>query len=166
MNYRDQTKVRRTVNALDSSVTFSDLIEAAIGTIHELKLFYEVGVQIRDRDSYKYPSCRVRPIQAERLERHLSGMRFINEYTINPVIMVKHPNDSIMMQQVLFLATKIRLAFCKDSSGKGPFIYSSIPGHHDTKIVPVDVEPLEQTADDGVVFNSGLNIVFTVQEAQ
>lgn len=164
MKYEDQTKSRRNITAFDEDVIFAQLIDAATGTIHALKVFYEVGTQIRVRESYKYPSCQIRPLRAESIERHLSGMREWNDYIVNPVFLVKHPNDSIVTQRVLYLAKKVKRAFDKSESGSGPFVYASITGHFDTKIVPIEIEPLQLMNDNGLAFNSGINIVFSVWE--
>lgn len=165
MSYKDQTKIRRRVMQLGSSCIFSALVKETIDAIHALKLFYEVGTQIRVGETTQFPACHIRPVRAEVVERHLSGMRENVAYYINPVFIVKHPNDSIITQQVLYLASQVRAIFAKDSNTNGPFIFSSVAGHFDTIIDPVDIEPLQLIGDNTLAFNSGINIVFSVWKA-
>jgi len=164
MSYTDQTKTRRRIDAFTEDVMFSKLLKETIDVIHALKIFYEVGTQIRAKESAKYPTCQIRPHHCERVEQHLSGARFHNDYYFNPVFIVKTPSDSIATQQVLFLAEKVRAAFASSSSG--PYVFSAISEHFNTNIEPIEIEPLQLIDANTMVFNSGINIVFSVWEAQ
>ena len=164
MSYSDLTKSRRRVNQLETSATFSQLMLETIDVIHALKLFYEVGARIRVEGVSKFPACQIRPLRCEEIEKHLSGMRVHNDYHVNPIFIIKHPNDTIAMQQVLFLAQAVKGEFAKASVGSGPFIFSTVAGHFNTNIVPIEIEPLQLISNDTIVFNSGINIVFSVWE--
>jgi len=162
MSYEDYTRVRRSVTKLSTDSKFYLLVKETIDVIHGLKVFYEVGTRIRPQPATKFPNCQVRPVRCEEVEKQLSGMRVQNDYTINPIFIVKHPNDSIATQQVLYLAQLVRAALGSAENGSGPFVFSAVTGHFNTSLNPTDIEPLQLIDNDAIVFNSGINIVYSV----
>jgi hypothetical protein len=164
MSYVDYTKIRRSVTKMTTDSVFSLLIKETVLAIHGLKLFYEVGTRIRAQSSVKFPSCEIRPVHCEEREKHLSGMRVQNDYTINPAFIVKHPSDNIAIQQVLYLGEAVRGLFGSADNGSGPFVFSSIPQHFNTNINPIEIEPLQLIDNEAIVFNSGINIVYSLWE--
>lgn len=161
MVFRDFTKTRSSIGKYDTDPIFVQLLKETVNRIHALRLFYEVGTKIRAKQAVKTPSCAIRPMAVNIAEHQISGSRYDLRFIINPCYVVKHPNDCILLQEVLYLSDKIRRSFAKGDSGP-TLVFSSITGHYNTEVEPTIIEPVEFVTEDVLAFNSGVNIIFSV----
>lgn len=165
MSYADYTKTRGNIDILNEDVIFSLLAEKTVDRIHDLALFYSVGIKIRGSQQMKCPSCIVLPKKIEIIESPVSGKRFQNDYYVSFGVAVKGPNDCILMQQVLGYEKKIRSAFIVGDDGAPILIFSSVAGHYNTRIIPSIIEPIDLFAEEILGFSCGFDVVYSVWES-
>lgn len=164
MSFRDFTKTRRVITAFDSDALFTKLISETCKRIDTLKIFYSVGPQVREQPSIKCPSCIVIPGRVEIAEHQLSGARFDYRFYVNIGFALKHPNDTVIMQQALYLEEKIRHIMSKGDSSP-TLTFSSISEHYNTSIEFSAIEPVELLANKVLAFSSGINVVYWVWQS-
>lgn len=163
MQYNDFTKVRSVINEPYTEPVMSKLLRKTTERIDSSLLFYSVGTKIREQQSIKCPSCIIIPRTIITIEQHLAGARFHNNYIIGIAFAVKGPNDCILLQQTLYYEEALRKLF-----GKGDnvpiLVYSDVAGHFNTIVQTVEIESPQLITEDVLVFNSGLNIVYSIWE--
>ncbi len=101
MPFDDFSYTRSSVTDLGNDSDFGIFLQKTAELIHALELFYFVGVKITDSGELKCPSCLLTPDRLEVLEANVTNTAIHQDYHVDIQFVVRHPNESIVSQQVL-----------------------------------------------------------------
>jgi len=132
--------------------------------IAEMNLFYTVGPQIRADHAPKTPAC-ILTVNDVNVTDTLNGEINYVDYSVKIGIAESHPNDAVLLSKILAYSQAIRHKLSRKEDGtRGILLFSDVAGHFSTKLDNMPIDPMEEFDNDVVVFNSGINMVYSVKE--
>jgi hypothetical protein len=153
------------ISSIVVSSIYGTLLTQSIALINTLDVFKVIDVIIEDNKVFNTPACFILPTGIENIERNISGNLFINEYSCTIGVALKDATDNTIIAQMLTLEQMIRRLFAVDSSSRTPMVFSALAGHVDTRIDKGFPEPIAELQDNVLLYNTGINIIYTVHES-
>ena len=156
MAFKDFTHTRRVVMDLKSDSDFGIFLQKTAELIDELALFYFVGLKITDSGELTCPSCLVTPDRIDVVEMNITNTAIHQDYHVDIQFVVRHPNESILGQQVLGLEQAVRRKL-RRGDDKLIRIFAEVAGHFDTQLQTTNIKPVAELSKGIFLFSSGLN---------
>lgn len=144
------------------------LLDETCKAIRDLHLFKEIRTGIVLKSEPSCPACLVIPFAIEEDRSNSNQAQLDMRYKFQPYVVVKSPKDDEIALWALSAEQKIRKTFLCGGSGGRPLLFTSvIPAHYDTWMEPVafGIETPDSSTNV-LIFNLGLNIVYSVFEAR
>ena len=155
-------KTRATVTVFTADVISIKLLKAIIDRVHALELFYFVGSVVRDKELGRTPGCIIGLSDVRVTEQSLAGAVFSYDYVFEVSFLLKHPNDSIILQQALYLEDKLRVSFSKGDASAKILVFGGVTGHYNTQVESGSIGPIDVLSNNVLAFSSGISIVCSV----
>ncbi len=156
---------RKDIIKPDGNTNYNKLLKELCVKIHELKIFREVGVRIREQESLACPSCILVPRRIVESER-LTGLQYEVQYPVSIAFAVKGSDDGEVTQSILFFEKQIRTALSKNEDNTTPLVFSDVFGHFNTKVETGEIAPEQLVGNKVLIFSGGINVVFFVWETR
>jgi len=146
---------------IDLSTNFGRLLYQTTLGIHGLNLFRAVLPYLTDRPEWENPTCVVEPMN-DVAESHGNTI-WQAKYRFSVGIVVVGEDGGLLVLQMLALRKAVRDLFRSWAVQKLPF-GEEVPGHWQTVIEEGEIGSAAALRGHALAWDSGIRIVYTVQE--